>query len=109
LAFIFVVSFLLGCFLRLIFRYLKRLLLGQRGGVDIPGLFDLPVLHDLVHLGRIINFFGLPLFGIITGIPHSVVVRVDYDTGIILIRLQVHKEHSAVFYFRFADGRVSGA
>ena len=107
MTFIFVVSFLLGCFLRLILRYLKRLLLGQRGGVDIPCLFDLPVLHDLVHFGRIINFFGLSLFDIITGIPHSVAVCVDHDTGIILIGLQVHEEYSAVFYFRFADRGVS--
>ena len=109
MTFILVVSFLLGCFLRLILRYLKRLLLSQRGGVDIPCLFDLPVLHDLVHFGRIINLFGLSLFGIITSVPHSVVIRVDHNTGIILIRLQVHEEYSAVFYFRFADRGVSSA
>ena len=85
-----------------------RFLLVDRGCVDVPCLFHIPVLFQVDIAGVVEGFFRLQSEGIVARIVFSVAVAVNEQTCIIFCRKQV-EEHCAAVFHRHGQYRLVGA
>ena len=83
---------------RFVLLYSFRLLLVDRGGVDVPRLFHVPVFLQVDGSWVVDRFLRLQMHIVVSGVVFSVSVSVDKQAGVVFSGEQVEQLGAVVFH-----------